>query len=97
MGRIGQASINSVYHFMVRREEGGRLFELWAGLWDEHFMLCHPALGSHSLNILFFIFEKMNCMGCGKDRQALNIVFHFTGEEEEADCSNVGCFILAAV
>ena len=44
---------------------GGRLFKLWASLSSSILLLAHPAL-SHSLNILFIIFEKMNARGVGR-------------------------------
>ena len=77
---------------MVRRRRGGRLFELWAGLSLSILMLAHPAL-SHSLNILFIIFEKMNSRGVGREGSAgIKYSVSFYGEEEEADCSNCGLF-----
>ena len=61
-------------------------------------MLAHPAL-SHSLNMTYLLSlkphertESDSFTGCGKDQQALNIVFHFMVRSQEADCSNCGLF-----
>ena len=58
-------------------------------------MLAHPAL-SHSLNILFIIFEKWT-HGVWEGSAGIKYSVSFYGEEEEEDCSNCGLFYPWAV